>query len=479
MPSRATIFRWHSWLGLTTGLFMLVIAWSGSIAVFNDEIGWLLTPELRASASQGVKPLDEVLASLRQSYPGRRFDLHLQSGPRWAHTAYVYQPGLTTYVHIDPATARVTRSDAMSGYTWNVVYFIRQLHVRLLMGFWGRVFVGIFGVTLVLSIVTSLWIYRDWRRSLVRIRRDRDRRIFHMDVHKLVGAWALVINLLFGVTGAVLGLENLYYRIFPRQPSSPNPVVTGTISLPPGLGHGAAALALATADTAFVPTVVQFNPANSIAVIRGDHPGALIAKDASFYRIDLASGTVLQKGDAREARWSTYLYNTLDPLHFGYFGDKWNNIASYTIKVAWCLLGLTPGVLGITGSYMWWLRRRRVRAAAVARAVLSPEWAAAGASATTPAWSWYAAGALPFAVAGYVLQAVVWNRGWGMSEVLWQHWMVKPVCLILVAFPLTIAAAALGTRIVRGASHRHSRRAAVLGVLPLGVLYLLATSVLN
>mgnify|MGYP006178762645 CR=1 FL=1 len=36
----------------------------------------------------------------------------------------------------------MTRADVMSGYTWNVVYFIRQLHVRLLMGFWGRVFVG-------------------------------------------------------------------------------------------------------------------------------------------------------------------------------------------------------------------------------------------------------------------------------------------------------------------------------------------------
>ena len=224
-------------------------------------------------------------------------------------------------------------------------------------------------------------------------------------------------------------------------------------------------------------SISQYSPANSIAVIRGDHPGALIAKDASFYRIDLASGTVLQKDDAREARWSTYLYNTLDPLHFGYFGDKWNNIASYTIKVAWCLLGLTPGILSITGSYMWWLRRRRVRAAAVARAVLSAESAGAEAPVTTPAW--YAAGALPFAVAGYVLQAVVWNRGWAMSEILWQHWMVKPVCLIVVAFPLAIAGAALGTRIVRGASYRDRRWAALLGALPLGVLYLLATSVLN
>ena len=119
---------------------MLAIAWSGSIAVFNDEIGWLVTPELRADPARGVKPLDDVVAALRERFPGRSFDLHIQNGPSWAHTAYVQEPGRTTYVHIDPATAQITRAEAMSGYTWNVVYFIRQLHVRLLMGFWGRVF---------------------------------------------------------------------------------------------------------------------------------------------------------------------------------------------------------------------------------------------------------------------------------------------------------------------------------------------------
>ena len=39
IPSRRTMFRWHSWLGLATGAFMLAIAWSGSIAVFIDDIG--------------------------------------------------------------------------------------------------------------------------------------------------------------------------------------------------------------------------------------------------------------------------------------------------------------------------------------------------------------------------------------------------------------------------------------------------------
>ncbi len=42
-----------------------------------------------------------------------------------------------------------------------------------------------------------------------------------MDLHKAVGLWTLAFNLLFGVTGAVLGLENLYYRMRPPVPRSP------------------------------------------------------------------------------------------------------------------------------------------------------------------------------------------------------------------------------------------------------------------
>jgi hypothetical protein len=108
------------------------------------------------------------------------------------------------------------------------------------MGFWGRVVVGIFGVTLVLSIVTSLYVYRDWLRSLVRIRRDSGRRIFHWTS---TSSW--------------------------RQPIS-------------------------SLKTAIAPSVLQVNPATqAVAIIRGDHPGASIGRPDACgrrARIDRALG---------------------------------------------------------------------------------------------------------------------------------------------------------------------------------------------
>ncbi|MGH9163550.1 MAG: PepSY-associated TM helix domain-containing protein [Vicinamibacteraceae bacterium] len=488
MPRRATWFRLHSWLGVITGAFLLLVCWSGSLVVFNEEIGWLLTPDVRADPRRGIQSVDAVIASIRERYADQAVALHLQIGRHWAHTAYVdgLEPG--RFLFIDPATGQVRRDDAREGYTWNVSHFLRQLHVRLLMGLWGRVFVGLLGVTLLLSIVTSLWIYREWLRSLLRVRRGAARRIFHMDLHKAVGLWALVFNVLFAVTGAVLGVENLYYQVWPRSPdqASAETLAGTTRLLDPARSRSPSEViaALRTLDREFTARVIEIPPPDDPGplVIRGDHGSPLVAKDTSSYTIDVTSGVLLESVDARRAGWGTYLYNTLDPVHFGYFGEGWGLVAGYLVKIVWFVAGLTPGVLTLTGGMMWILRRQRARAAAAARQRLAP--GAAGtlvrgddaSAARLSARLAYALGLVVFLAVGYCLQATIWQRGWTLDEVMWQHWMVKPVCLIIVCFPVTAVVVWIGSLTVE------TRRAPVIGLLgavPSGLVYLAATAVLN
>ncbi len=367
--SSAWFFRVHSWLGIVTGVCMLAIAWSGSLVVFNDEIEWLLNQAVRANPAAGAKPIDDVLAVIRERYPEHRAALHLQIGPHWAHTALVYQPEVTRFLQIDPATADIRSDVAMEGYTFNVAYFLRQLHVRLLMGFWGRVFVGVFGVTLVLSVITSLWIYREWIRSLFRIRRHHSRRIFHMDLHKAVGLWSLAFNLMFGVTGGILGLENLYNRFWAPRAESAAPREVRMAPVPRDLTPGGVMAHLVALDPQFHPTSIEVSPRGPV-IVRGDHPGAFTAEGASTYAVMPATGEVTAAVDARRVAWPTYLYNLLDPLHFGYFGERWGFITGYLVELLWFVAGLAPGVLSISGGVMWLLRQRQRRSALAARSAL-------------------------------------------------------------------------------------------------------------
>jgi uncharacterized iron-regulated membrane protein len=357
--TRAAFFRVHSWLGIVTGVGLLLVAWTGSLVVFNDEIEWVLDPAVRADPARGQATLNDVVAAIQQRHPGRRLELHPQIGTHWVHVAYVYEGRAQRMLLIDPATAAIRRDDVMDGYTFSYSYFLRQLHVRLLLGYWGRVLVGAFGVTLLLSVLTSLRIYREWFRSLSRLRRSEGRRIFHMDLHKAVGLWSLLFNVLFAVTGAVLGLENLYYRIWPPPLSEirvalPPPSHT----LPAPLTPDTLVAGLSRIDPAFRPTAIDVLPEGTL-VVHGDHPGVLAAEGASRYEASVDTGVVMAWRDARREPWPGYLYNLLDPLHFGYFGERWGVAAGYAVELVWFLAGLAPGVLAITGGVMWTIRRGR------------------------------------------------------------------------------------------------------------------------
>ena len=71
------INAWHRWLGLVSGLLLVVISLSGSALVFHEEIDRALFPELHV-VEQGEErlPLDELYETARAAYPeasGLRF----------------------------------------------------------------------------------------------------------------------------------------------------------------------------------------------------------------------------------------------------------------------------------------------------------------------------------------------------------------------------------------------------------------------
>ena len=67
--------------------------------------------------------------------------------------------------------------------------------------------------------------------------------------------------------------------------------------------------------------------------------------------------------DMREATPWQQIYDSFMPLHYGTFGG-------WPIKILWCLGGLTPGLLAISGFIVW---RKRQPVRAVDRRPLQPE----------------------------------------------------------------------------------------------------------
>lgn len=425
-PALKTVYRWHQWLGLGAGLFLILIGCSGAIAVFKEEIDWLATPALRvpvAPPASAAPDIDALVASVRSAQPAAKLEaLQLSSRAGYAHRAHLQEAGRGSLeVFLDPATGTVRGERPLGpGYTSTLQNFIRQFHVRLLLGAWGRVFVGVFGVVLALSCVTGLWIYRGWLRNLFRLRwRGASARTRWSEVHKLVGVWSLVFNLLIGATGAVLGLENLASNIRRHWlGQSPEPALPRATTPGPSLPAGElAARARAAFPDLRVQALIFPSKPGQPFVVRGDTAARLVARNMNYVALDPASGAVLAQADGRTARGWERLYLTFDPLHFGYFGGYWT-------KIPWFILGLAPGVLSLSGFWLWWRRRSPARPAAPA----------AGGSRFAVRTALVG---IAIAAAGAWVLAARALDDWSLSNRLLEHAFAKPIALALVACPVT------------------------------------------
>lgn len=348
MPLTRTLFTVHKWTGLASAIFILFFSITGAVAVYYAEIDRWLAPGLALSPGTGARAsLQQALDAARAVAPERAPELMwLPTRPDEAIVVRL-APGVELFrVFVDPATSHVTGTTA-GEHPANVV---RQLHLRFyFFGWQGRVVTGVFGLVLLLSAITGAVIYAPFMKGVWHSGRRwwqvRDSRpqLAWSDVHKLIGITALFFNVIIGASGAVLGLENLQ-RFSPALATalhpSPARYEVAACDQPVALDRIVSAaeqdMAGLRATLVSFPTVRQ-----QVYTVSGDVPGRLRAAGSSWVALDACS-RVLDRFDARAASLTASTYLWMEPLHFGDWGG-------WPLKLLYCLLGMTSGILAITG----------------------------------------------------------------------------------------------------------------------------------
>ncbi|MCP9496730.1 MAG: PepSY domain-containing protein [Pyrinomonadaceae bacterium MAG19_C2-C3] len=357
------LWQWHKWTGLVTGIFILFLSVTGTVAVFKYEIDWLVTPALRVQANDGAPyaTLDAALKNVRAAYPSHEVQsVNLAPGKRTAHTFSITNDDVYTEVFVNPYTAEVT--GARTGE--NLANVIRQAHVRFyFFGWQGRVLVGIFGLTLLISTVTGLLIYAPFMRAVFvkglrfwQIRRSDKLKIKTADWHKLIGIIALAFNLIIAVTGAVLGLENLSRYSKTVQNAiylKPRADINPPSSLDNALTPDAALQQAMQSLPDFAPTSFELPIAGeSHYVFSGNINRHFASQNMSYVVINALDGSPVDVHDARRAAPVKKLYNLNEPLHFGDFGG-------IILKILYALFGFTSALLAASGYLLMYLKRRQ------------------------------------------------------------------------------------------------------------------------
>ncbi|SDU30219.1 Uncharacterized iron-regulated membrane protein [Verrucomicrobium sp. GAS474] len=333
--------------------------------VFKEAIDKALHPAfyfVPAAEQKGEKlSLDLLVAKVAEAWPGWRVTVISLESYREADRALWVRlrsdaERSNAYVSVDPYTGRVGE---LRRNAWND--WVLRLHSTLLLGNWGGAAACLFALGLIGLGVSGLIVLGGRLRGVPFLpRRERGARLSLSDLHKTVGFYALLFNLVLALTG---GWMNLF--VFPRlfAPKKTPPPMTMTVAAAPVPISGAIAAAR-TALPDLEPEYLFLSPRPGGPVsVYGGVPHAWFSHPfCSGVTVDAKTLQPLKVRDFRTLKGGEKILSYVTPLHFGNFGG-------WPIKVVYVLGGLTPGVLSASGCAIWWMRRKKAAAVSAATAV--------------------------------------------------------------------------------------------------------------
>ena len=349
---RRSFFAWHSWTGLTAGLLLFIICWSGTMAVFSQELDWLADERLRAPAAERVA-WQATEANVRAAKPGWHVvAISAPLHPGFAAETWASDPDEIWHrIWTDPATGTVIGT---SSY-FNVQRFFRSFHMSLFIDGWriwgipfGYWLVGLAAFGLLFSLVTSLLFYKRFWRGFFKLERRRGAKIFWSDLHKLSGLWSLWFIALISVTGIWYLVE---WKVTSEAPVPDPPAAEGRAGPTMPIGR-----LIAKARQAYpelrIRTVVLDQMSSELFEVHGQD-GALLTRDrGARVWLDARDGRTIAIRRAGELRPLHRWTDMADPLHFGNFGGLWS-------KTVWFLFGIGLSGLCLTGAYLQAKRQQR------------------------------------------------------------------------------------------------------------------------
>ncbi|MFI7856561.1 PepSY-associated TM helix domain-containing protein [Pseudomonas promysalinigenes] len=366
-------FLVHSWLALPIWFFVLIVCFTGMLAVVSQELVWLANPDVRAS-----KPDDnaerltfqQVLDALHQAEPDMAVNtLSQPDGSHFALTARVtYPDGSSPMLYVNPYTGAI--QGKMPDFNFEA--FTRALHGWWLVPFtngfsWGWYMVSLLGLPMLASLVTGLVVYKKfWKGFFKPLRTGHGSRIFWGDLHRLAGVWSIWFIAVISITSiwflirAILFDNQITISSEPIVPVIAREQVPQTLDGSPApridLDEAAriAGLAIPSLDITSVSL-----PATAYSHIemggRGWYPLMFQSASVNPYTRQVDSQFLLSDRSALE-----FVTESMRPLHTGDFGGL-------PIKLIWFFFGLVLTLMVFSGLLIWTKRTAQATAAALKR----------------------------------------------------------------------------------------------------------------
>jgi uncharacterized iron-regulated membrane protein len=354
---KQSMLRYHRWLALIVGVFLLMQGLSGSLLVFRDKLEPVVHPQLAVTETKQRASPQQLLDTVNSRFP--HFAISRVEFPKRGDHAVIFKLDSRTIdakqlVAVDPYRNQIVREGGIAGwpFEWMLLW-----HEQLMSGGAGETAIGIIGLALLFVVVSGLitWWPRGRLRLGFRITRGGGEMTWRT-VHRAVGAMAAPVLLFSACTGSLMifkdPLRDVLALLGPVA-VKPSPKVAERPGTP-----------LVSIDGLVVRTHQAIGPSSLRQLRFGDDGGRGVAVyvDAvgggvggvtSFVAFDRYTGEELGRYVSGRLPPANAIVDFLYPLHTGLVGGS-------VMKVVLLLSAMVLVFLALSGPLLWLVRRRRL-----------------------------------------------------------------------------------------------------------------------
>ncbi len=375
---RRVLLQFHLWIGIAFSIPFVILGVTGAYLVYDQDF----TAPPRATAAGEYKAPTAIIAAALATSPGQRatsLSMPLVAGDpatvRVARGGGEGERPITSQVFVDPVSLEVLGT--REGVRTPVSDLMHGLHGSFsLGGRTGRPIVGWMGVAMTFLGITGLilWWPRKgaWKNS-IGVKKNARGAVWHRQLHQTVGVFGWVAFVAVSYTGVAISFPQthiaFFQGVFGGDP--PQERINSVEPLPNTAAidvDQAVALAMKAAPEARLSSVNVLREEDEPYRINLIADNAMAGAPVISTVVDPYRSEVVQLRDPRTYKLGDTLMAWQRTVHDG---RAWGAIWAFLVFFS----GIMPPLFVVTGTAMWWLKRRarqRVRAQQTAGAVGVP-----------------------------------------------------------------------------------------------------------
>lgn len=354
----------HLWLGLASGLIVFIVALTGSILVFEDEIDPIINPEFYKVSDIGTKKMtvDIYMKDIQQKYSIKKFNrIHNFDDPERPVIITATDTDKKNQIFsVDPYTGKVLGKVAANKRFFTVVL---DLHRRLIMGDVGQFITGCSCLIFIFMLLSGLVLW--WPKKMKNLKqrltvkwRASFKRV-NWDFHSTFGFYTFLVLLIISLTGLTWSfkwVETGIYLLVDGTTKKPSAKVENPTKVDPNIDKTYFYQNIfSKTDSIYkykgdTQIRIPSDTINSITVIKLNLEKS-IPNISSMAYFDKYTGEILKVKPYESISDGEKVRRLVYPIHTG-------SIYGYPTKILAFLVCLFAATLPITGLIIWLGRKK-------------------------------------------------------------------------------------------------------------------------